>query len=66
MKVNPKDFARFAIGGVDAAGKTRLGDELAPLIEALGLMSSAVLSIASAGPARHREGGGANPDVQLG
>ena len=36
VKVNPKDFARAAIDGIDAAGKTRLADELAPLIETLG------------------------------
>ena len=29
VKVNPKDFARVAIDGIDAAGKTRLADELA-------------------------------------
>jgi uridine kinase len=33
---NPRGYSRVAIDGIDAAGKTRLADELAPLVEARG------------------------------
>ena len=33
---NLRGYARVAIDGIDAAGKTRLAGELAPLIEARG------------------------------
>lgn len=36
VATNPRRCARVAIDGIDAAGKTRLADELAPLVEARG------------------------------
>ncbi len=36
VATNPKGYTRVAIDGIDAAGKTRLVGELAPLIEARG------------------------------
>jgi uridine kinase len=58
VKVNPKDFARVAIDGIDAAGKTRLADELAPLIETLGrpVVRCSIDGFHRSRAERHRQG----------
>jgi len=58
VKVNPKDFARVAIDGIDAAGKTRLANELAPLVEALGrpVIGCSIDGFHRSRAERHRQG----------